>query len=129
VRSADNEVEVNPLQKFLSYGPEPPSLEKQDTRQRLADAIVAGDSSTFRAVLLEQCPELCQDRRWFGVLVPTPKGMSATLVDATGRKAGEADVLEPSTPIHILNLKRTSTGFEMTYGGEVWSLPDERSSS
>lgn len=113
------------LANFLSnYAPEPccPSLNNPATREVLQKAILGEDPELFRQTLQDLCPDICTQRRLFGVLVENSGKIMPVMVTQDGRPLGRGDTLEVGVPIELLNVKLKASGLEAVINGQIWRV-------
>jgi hypothetical protein len=114
---------------MFRFGATPVSLLSQETRYRLARAVLSRDPALFRETLRECCPDLTEEHRLYGVLIETPSGAEPVMVDETGQRLGPGYRFRRDVPIDLLNAEfgKEKPEKEPEKGGAEGAITDTNS--
>jgi hypothetical protein len=96
-------------------------LQDDELRAKLQNAILANDSERFRQLLAGTPLE--NELRLYGVAVMTNDGLISLLVDHHGERLKEGYIIQPGTPIDMLNIEYTADEMIVTMGDQQWRGP------
>jgi hypothetical protein len=102
----------------------PDCLIDDDVRVHLQNAIRQMDAMAFRECLAKYCPEISTEHRLYGVLVRNAAGgIIPLMVTENGEPIDQSYIIEPGTPIHLLNTELRGSSLSAVIDGELWAVP------